>query len=171
MHRRIGLAVSVTLDLTLSRCELPTHQIPRWEDGLLQLDVPKRYMRQFVAQDDASAGKGIPLTVDVVEHLTWIGKTVGPVLDEVRKSIHLTALTKVRAIKRAQRKIGVYILFVTSGAINVDTVAVGSHSRSFVAAHMHLRKVVCSVEILGNCFVPSLFSLTLTRHSNRDARG
>lgn len=53
-------------------------------------------MRQFVAQDDSSAGKGVPLTVDVVEHLTWIGTTVGPVLDEARKSIHLAALTKVR---------------------------------------------------------------------------
>lgn len=53
-------------------------------------------MRQFVAEDDGSAGKGIPLTASVVEYLTWIGNTVGPVLDEVRKSIHLTALGKVR---------------------------------------------------------------------------
>lgn len=53
-------------------------------------------MRQVVAEDDASAGKGVPLTAEVVEHLTWIGKTVGPVLDEVRKAIHLTDLAKVR---------------------------------------------------------------------------
>lgn len=71
--------------------------LSRWEDGLLQLDVPKRYMRQFVAEDDASAGKGIPLTADVVQHLTWIGSTVGPVLDEVRKAIHISSLSKVRA--------------------------------------------------------------------------
>lgn len=70
---------------------------PRWEDGLLQLDVPKKYMRQFVAEEDASAGKGIPLTADVVQHLTWIGSTVGPVLDEVRKAIHLNSLSMVRA--------------------------------------------------------------------------
>lgn len=76
------------------RCELQ-RITPRWEDGLRQLDVPKRYMRQFVAEDDASASKGVPLTADVVEHLTWIGKTVGPVVDEVRKAVHLTALTKV----------------------------------------------------------------------------
>lgn len=90
----------------MSRCDLPTHHIPRWEDGLLQLDVPKKYMRQLVAQDDASAGKGVPLTIDVVEHLTWIGKTVGPVLDEVRKSIHLATLKQVRPAKRVQRSRG-----------------------------------------------------------------
>ncbi len=55
-------------------------------------------MRQFVAEDDTSTGKGVPLTAGVVEHLTWIGNTVGPVLDEVRKSIHLTALGKVRPV-------------------------------------------------------------------------
>ena len=76
---------------------------PRWEDGLLQLDVPKRYMRQFIAEDDASAGKGIPLTADVVQHLTWIGSTVGPVLDEVRKAIRLNSLSMVRARRNGER--------------------------------------------------------------------
>ncbi|CAM9191404.1 unnamed protein product, partial [Ectocarpus sp. 13 AM-2016] len=73
---------------------MPVYTV-RWEDGLMQLNVPKKYMRQVVAEDDASTGKGVPLTAEVVEHLTWIGKTVGPVLDEVRKAIHLTDLAKV----------------------------------------------------------------------------
>ena len=82
--------------LVLCFCIFRNDTHPSWEDGLLQLDVPKKYMRQFVAEDDARAGKGIPLTADVVQHLTWIGSTVGPVLDEVRKAIHLKLLSKVR---------------------------------------------------------------------------
>lgn len=80
----------------ISTIVFPLSTLYRWEDGLLQLNVPKKYMRQVVAEDDASAGKGVPLTAEVVEHLTWIGKTVGPVLDEVRKVVHLTDLAKVR---------------------------------------------------------------------------
>lgn len=70
----------------------------RWEDGLRQLDIPKKHMREVVAEDDASAGKGASLSADVVSHLTWIGKTVGPVLDGVRKAVHLAALQKVRRL-------------------------------------------------------------------------
>lgn len=54
-------------------------------------------MREIVAEDNVSAGKGALLTADVVSHLAWIGKTVGPVLDEVRKSLHLAELRKVSA--------------------------------------------------------------------------
>lgn len=60
-------------------------------------------MHQFIAEDDASAGSGVPLTADVVQHLTWIGNTVGPVLDEVRKAIHLNSLSKVRANRNDER--------------------------------------------------------------------
>ena len=54
-------------------------------------------MREIVAEDNVSAGKGPLLTADVVSHLAWIGRTVGPVLDEVRKSLHLAKLRKVSA--------------------------------------------------------------------------
>lgn len=64
-------------------------------------------MRQFIAEDDASAGKGVSLTSDVAQHLAWIGSTVGPVLDEVRKAIHLNSLSKVRA----NETVKVYVLF------------------------------------------------------------
>lgn len=52
-------------------------------------------MRDVVTEDDSSAGKGTPLTTEVVDHLIWIGKSVGPVLDRVRKAMHLDALKKV----------------------------------------------------------------------------
>lgn len=68
----------------------------RWEDGLVQRDLPKKYMRDIVSEDDSSAGKGTLLTDEVVTHLKWIGKTVGPVIDQVRKAVHLTNLRKVR---------------------------------------------------------------------------
>lgn len=54
-------------------------------------------MREIVAEDDVSAGKGALLTASVVSHLSWIGNTVGPVLDEVRKTLHLAKLRKVSA--------------------------------------------------------------------------
>lgn len=68
----------------------------RWEDGLIQLDIPKKKMSDVVAEDNASAGAGSSLTADVITHLAWVGKTVGPVFDGVRKSVHLAALQKVR---------------------------------------------------------------------------
>lgn len=86
-------------------------------------------MRQFIAEDDASAGKGIPLTGDVVQHLTWIGNTVGPVLDEVRKAIHLTSLSKVKEKRNGEgNAIHAHALFIAvkknygAGAIHVCTV-------------------------------------------------
>lgn len=54
-------------------------------------------MREIVVEDNVSAGKGALLTANVVSHLAWIGKTVGPVLDEVRKALHLAKLRKVNA--------------------------------------------------------------------------
>lgn len=54
-------------------------------------------MHQVVAQDDASAGRNISLTEDIISHLTWIGKTVGPLLDAARKNENLIALEKVKA--------------------------------------------------------------------------
>ena len=54
-------------------------------------------MREIVAEDNVSAGKGAVLTASVVSHLAWIGETVGPVLDEVRKALHLSKLRKVSA--------------------------------------------------------------------------
>lgn len=53
-------------------------------------------MRDIVSEDDSSAGKGTSLTAEVMTHLTWIGKTVGPVIDQVRKAVRLTNLKKVR---------------------------------------------------------------------------
>lgn len=72
-------------------------RVSRWEDGLLQCDIPRKHMREIVAEDNVSAGKGALLTADVVSHLAWIGRTVGPVLDEVRKALHLAKLRKVSA--------------------------------------------------------------------------
>ncbi|CAM9411475.1 unnamed protein product, partial [Laminaria digitata] len=77
-----------------SKRGMPVYTV-RWEDGLLQCDIPRKHMREVVAEDDVSAGKGALLTPDVVHHLAWIGKTVGPVLDEVRKAVHLAKLRKV----------------------------------------------------------------------------
>lgn len=54
-------------------------------------------MRDIVAEDDSSASKGTLLTREVVKHLTWMGETVGPVLDQVRKSVYMTNLKKARA--------------------------------------------------------------------------
>lgn len=69
----------------------------RWEDGLLQMDISKKYIHEVIAEDDSSVGKGASLTAEVVEHLAWIGKTVGPIVDQVRKAVHLSSLKKVRA--------------------------------------------------------------------------
>ena len=88
-------------------------------------------MRQFVAEDDASAGKGVPLTADVVEHLTWIGNTVGPVLDEVRKAIHLTTLRKVRPVNSFHRKATQGSLLRAFGEKNSGTVVVRACEGSF----------------------------------------
>lgn len=55
-------------------------------------------MLEVIAEDDISTGKCASLTAGVVAHLTWIGKTVGPVLDEVKKAAQLATLEKVRAV-------------------------------------------------------------------------
>eukprot|EP00752_Nemacystus_decipiens_P007665 g6853.t1 len=105
-HVPTGIAAKVVYGsiekISLKR-GMPVYAVS-WEDGLMQLDVPKKYMRQFIAEDDARAGKGIPLTADVVQHLTWIGSTVGPVLDEVRKAIYLNSLSKVTLAEDARHR-------------------------------------------------------------------
>ncbi|CAM9700626.1 unnamed protein product, partial [Discosporangium mesarthrocarpum] len=61
-----------------------------WEDGVVQTDLPVKQMADIVSEDNNSTGKGVALSVEIVDHLQWVGSVVGPVLDEVRKraSIH-----------------------------------------------------------------------------------
>lgn len=53
-------------------------------------------MRDVVAEDDVSAGKGAYLDADVVDHLIWVGESVGPVLDKVRKAVNVINLRQVK---------------------------------------------------------------------------
>lgn len=78
-----------------------SRSVCRWEDGLVQFDLHKKHMRGVVVEDDSSAAKGASLTTEVVEHLSWIGQALGPVVDQVRKAVHLETLKKVRPIESA----------------------------------------------------------------------
>lgn len=71
------------------------HATRRWEDGLRQFDVPRKHMREMIAEEDSSAGKGVPLTTGIVRHLAWIGQAIGPLIDRSRKAACLDTLREV----------------------------------------------------------------------------
>ncbi|CAM9405552.1 unnamed protein product, partial [Choristocarpus tenellus] len=76
----------------------------KWEDGLVQADLPLSDMHGIISEDDNSSGKQMTLSPEIVEYLHWVGSMVGPVLDNVRKTVHITRLKGVQTDLRTRTR-------------------------------------------------------------------